>query len=168
MTKVKVVTGSDRNFFEKLLTQFPSGSTIFEEGDLGTTMYIIQKGKVEIRKNIGGAEQVLSILEKGDFFGEMSILEGSPRSASAHALDDVEALEIDEATDLLKQLRRAAERIPKALQARAEQLAEALPPAPRGTGRGPRVRLRRLSHAADPQLLVMSLARPLSSFRSRD
>lgn len=97
MTKVKVVMGSDRNPFEKLKEKYPAGSMIFQEGELGTTMYIIQKGKVEIRKNIGGAEQVLSILEKSDFFGEMSILESAPRTASAHAVDDVEVLAIDEA-----------------------------------------------------------------------
>lgn len=98
MTKIKVVTGSERGMFDKLKVKFAPGSFIFQEGELGTTMFIIQKGSVEIRKNIGGAEQVLSILEKGDFFGEMSILEGSPRSATAHAMDEVEVIEIDEAT----------------------------------------------------------------------
>ncbi|HPR64401.1 MAG TPA: cyclic nucleotide-binding domain-containing protein [Thermoanaerobaculia bacterium] len=128
MTKVKVVTGSDRNFYEKLLVKFPIGATIFQEGELGTTMYIIQRGKVEIRKSIGGAEQILSILEKGDFFGEMSILEGAPRSASAHAVDEVEVLEIDEATfdQMLRTNQEIAVRMLRKLSRKLRQTTELL------------------------------------------
>jgi CRP-like cAMP-binding protein len=95
---VKVVTGKDRAPLENLIVSFKKGETIFNDGDLGTEMYIIQKGRVEIRKRFGSEVRTLSTLEKGDFFGEMSILEGLPRSAMAVAAEDCECLAINEAT----------------------------------------------------------------------
>jgi CRP-like cAMP-binding protein len=52
-----------------------AGDYVFREGELGTEMYIVQEGQVEILKRIGGEERQLAVLEKGDFFGEMSLLE---------------------------------------------------------------------------------------------
>ena len=52
-----------------------TGEYVFREGDLGTEMYIINEGKVEILNQVGDEEQILAVLEKGDFFGEMSVLE---------------------------------------------------------------------------------------------
>src|SRR5207245_4486858 len=60
-----------------------------------TEMYIIQSGTVELLKEIGGSTRVLSTLEKGDFFGEMSVLEDLPRTASARAKTDVELVKIN-------------------------------------------------------------------------
>jgi hypothetical protein len=74
------------------------GDIIFSEGEIGTEMYIIQSGTVELLKEIGGETRVLSTLEKGDFFGEMSVLEDLPRSASARAKTDVELVRINGAT----------------------------------------------------------------------
>ncbi|MEJ5165961.1 MAG: cyclic nucleotide-binding domain-containing protein [Thermoanaerobaculia bacterium] len=93
---MKFVKGSERE--EKNFLSFKKGEVIFREGDLGTEMFVIQKGKVEVRKKIGAEEQVLSVLEKGDFFGEMAILEGMPRSATAIALEDTDCIVINEAT----------------------------------------------------------------------
>jgi len=74
------------------------GDIIFSEGEIGTEMYIIQSGTVELLKDIGGETRVLSTLEKGDFFGEMSVLEDLPRTASARAKTDVELVRINGAT----------------------------------------------------------------------
>lgn len=63
----------------------PAGESIFLEGDLGTEMYIILEGRVRIEKRIRGESHLLSTLEKGDFFGEMGVLESTPRSADAVA-----------------------------------------------------------------------------------
>jgi hypothetical protein len=71
---------------------------IFREGDLGTEMYIIQEGKVEILKQFRGENQQLAVLGQGDFFGEMSILEDQPRAATARALTDVGLLQINGTT----------------------------------------------------------------------
>jgi hypothetical protein len=74
------------------------GDIIFSEGEIGTEMFIIQSGTVELLKEIGGETRVLSTLEKGDFFGEMSVLEDLPRTASARAKTDVELVRINGAT----------------------------------------------------------------------
>jgi hypothetical protein len=75
-----------------------NGETIFREGDLGTEMYIIQDGKVEILKHFRGENQQLAVLSQGDFFGEMSILEDQPRAATARAISDVTLLQINGTT----------------------------------------------------------------------
>lgn len=83
--------------FEKYKVSFQKGQLIFAEGDLGNEMFIIQNGKVRIFKNIDGFDQTLTVLEKGDFFGEMSVLEGLPRSAAAEAEEDCEVIKINSA-----------------------------------------------------------------------
>ncbi len=83
--------------FDKYRVSFSKGELIFPEGDLGNEMFIIQAGKVRIFKNIDGFDQTLTVLEKGDFFGEMSILEGMPRSASAEAEEDCDLIKINSA-----------------------------------------------------------------------
>ena len=80
------------------LLDFKDGDYIFREGDLGTEMYIIHEGKVEILSGSGSNETLLSVLEKGDFFGEMSILEDMPRAASARAVSPVKVLQINGST----------------------------------------------------------------------
>jgi len=72
----------------------PAGQSIFSEGDLGTEMFIIMDGRVRIEKRIRGESHVLSILEKGDFFGEMGVLESTPRSADAVAETEAKLLAI--------------------------------------------------------------------------
>jgi len=83
--------------FDKYKLSFHKGDLIFTEGELGSEMFIIQSGKVRIFKNIDGYDQTLTVLEKGDFFGEMSILEGMPRSASAEAEEDCDLIKINSA-----------------------------------------------------------------------
>lgn len=75
-----------------------AGDSIFREGDLGTEMYIIQEGQVEIIKRLEGEDQRLALLERGDFFGEMSILEDLPRTASARAVSECKLLQINGST----------------------------------------------------------------------
>lgn len=66
--------------------RFGAGASLFQEGDEGSEMYIILDGRVMISKFIPGAgEEALAILERGDFFGEMSLIDGEPRSADARA-----------------------------------------------------------------------------------
>jgi CRP-like cAMP-binding protein len=91
-------TGSERRDVPDFVIELPAGSHVFEEGDLGTEMYIIQDGKVEIFKRIEGRESRLAVLEKGDFFGEMSVLEDLPRTATARTLEDARLLQINGST----------------------------------------------------------------------
>lgn len=74
---------------------YAAGETIFAQGDLGTEMYIIQEGEVDIIKHLGAQSHVLSHLEKGDFFGEMAILEALPRTADARAITNVKLVAIN-------------------------------------------------------------------------
>lgn len=63
---------------------------VFREGDPGDSLYVVLGGEIRISKQIPGVgEEALAILERGGFFGEMSLIDGSPRSATAkaHAAD---------------------------------------------------------------------------------
>ncbi len=74
---------------------FQGGETIFEENDPGNSLLVIISGEVRItqRANVSG-EETLTVLKKGDFFGEMALLEDLPRSATALAHSDTFMLEI--------------------------------------------------------------------------
>ena len=66
--------------------RFPGGTFLFHEGDPGNEMYVVLEGQVMISKFIpGGGEEALAILGRGDFFGEMALIDGEPRSADAKA-----------------------------------------------------------------------------------
>jgi hypothetical protein len=75
-----------------------AGEFIFEEGDASTDMYIIEDGRVEILKRRIGEEKSVAVLEAGDFFGEMSLLEETPREVSAKVVSDCSLLRIDHST----------------------------------------------------------------------
>ena len=79
---------ADKNPFAKFLNHFTKGTVLFHEGDEGEDMYIIQSGRVAIKKKVQHGETTLAVLEKGDFFGEMAVLERMPRSASAEMVED--------------------------------------------------------------------------------
>src|SRR5215203_2610837 len=80
--------------------RFTPGASLFQEGDEGSEMYIILEGRAMISKYIPGAgEEALAILERGDFFGEMSLIDGEPRSADARAHGGpLTVLALDQAT----------------------------------------------------------------------
>jgi CRP-like cAMP-binding protein len=66
--------------------EFKINTHVFHEGDPGTSMFIIFEGKVRISKMVPGiGEEALAILERGQYFGEMSLIEDGPRSADAIA-----------------------------------------------------------------------------------
>ena len=67
----------------KVNRQFPRNATIINDGDTTNAIYLILKGRVKVCKtNEEGREVVLSILDEGEHFGEMSLLDDKPRSAS--------------------------------------------------------------------------------------
>lgn len=75
---------------------FKAGENIINEGDFGNCLYIIRHGNVKVTASLqndsdsDSDEIVLSFLSKGDYFGEMSLITGDPRSASIIAEDDVD------------------------------------------------------------------------------
>jgi len=81
--------------FSRFTRVFESDEIIFSEYEPGDTFYVIQSGKVKLLKNDGEFERSLDILQPPEMFGEMAILEGSPRSATAIAVDEVKALEFN-------------------------------------------------------------------------
>lgn len=86
---------ADDVLFNKYGHVVDNGKVIFREGEEGDRMYIIQEGTVRISKKIGEKEYTLAVLEKGDFFGEMAIVNRVRRSATATAGETVKYLEFD-------------------------------------------------------------------------
>jgi len=78
------------------VVKVPVGATLFEYGDPGDSLYLVRSGGVEIFFRDDTGERI--VLEKaaaGDFFGELSLLDGGPRQASVVVTDDLEALRLD-------------------------------------------------------------------------
>ena len=70
------------------------GHHFFREGDDSQVMYVLQRGQVEIYKTWQSTSKALRIMSPGDCFGEMALIDLFPRSASALALENCEALQI--------------------------------------------------------------------------
>lgn len=71
---------------------FGAGDVIFKEGDAAQELFVIQRGKVEIRLG----NHVLATLADYDIFGEMALIDAAPRSATAVALTDVKLVPVGE------------------------------------------------------------------------
>jgi len=71
---------------------FIADDVIFREGDKAEALFVIETGRVEIH----GGHRVLAILGPGEFFGEMSLIDPSPRSATAVAATDVTLVPVSE------------------------------------------------------------------------
>ena len=68
---------------------FKKGTEIIKEGTSSDCAYIIESGRVQVSKTMSnGEEQVIGILEENDIFGEMSLIDSLPRSATVLALED--------------------------------------------------------------------------------
>jgi CRP-like cAMP-binding protein len=81
--------------FGRFSRTFKSGDIIFSEYEIGDTFYLIQSGRVQLVKLVGDIERTLDVLQPSEMFGEMAILENSPRSATAIAMDEVNVLEFN-------------------------------------------------------------------------
>ncbi|MCX7039916.1 MAG: cyclic nucleotide-binding domain-containing protein [Spirochaetes bacterium] len=87
----------DKSTFESHLRFLDEGAVVFRENDPGGEMYLIIQGEVEIRKATGASSnKTLTILKKGDLFGEMAIIEKKPRSATAVATQPSKLLVLNE------------------------------------------------------------------------
>jgi CRP/FNR family cyclic AMP-dependent transcriptional regulator len=75
------------------LQRYKRDETIFHQGDPGSMLYIIKAGQVKIyTTSLDGEDVILNVLTDGDFFGELSLLDGEPRSANATAMDATQVL----------------------------------------------------------------------------
>jgi CRP-like cAMP-binding protein len=87
----------DLSVFNRFAITKKAGEIIFCEFEPGDAFYLIQSGKVKIVKIVGDLEKTLDILNPGEFFGEMALLEEAPRSATIMAVTDVKLLEFNRA-----------------------------------------------------------------------
>ncbi len=78
--------------------EYAPGEVLFREGESGDVMFVIQSGSVKISKNVGDYDKVLATLGPGEFFGEMAILNGKPRTATATVLEKTRCLLIEART----------------------------------------------------------------------
>ncbi len=81
--------------FARFAKTYEPDSVIISEFEPGETFYLIQSGAVQLLKCVNGSRKNLDILQAGEFFGEMAILENSPRSATCIAINKVEVLEFN-------------------------------------------------------------------------
>jgi CRP/FNR family transcriptional regulator, cyclic AMP receptor protein len=78
------------------VVSFPAGRTLFNYGDPGDSLYVIRSGQVEIFvKDDTGERILLETAGRGAFFGELSLLDNGPRTASVLVTEDLEALRVD-------------------------------------------------------------------------
>jgi CRP-like cAMP-binding protein len=80
-----------------MVQMYPRDNLLFAEGESGDTLYTIQSGAVKITKIVNNQEVVLAVLNKGDIFGEMAILENKPRAATAEIYEDSVLLAVNQA-----------------------------------------------------------------------
>jgi CRP-like cAMP-binding protein len=113
----------DRAAAEIYGRDFPAGAVVFDEGDPGSRLYVIQQGQVRIVKRTGGRAVTLARLGPGEFFGEMALLDRQPRSASAVVDEPARLLELDEAAfaSLVTERGEVALRILKRLSGRLRE-----------------------------------------------
>lgn len=84
--------------FARFGRDFEAGEVLFREGDPGDTMFVIQSGTVRISKRVGVREKTLAVLGMGEFVGEMAILNGKARTATATVVTPAKCLTISAKT----------------------------------------------------------------------
>ncbi len=82
----------ESDLFSRFGQELQAGTVIFKEGEEGDQMFIIQDGRVKVSRAIGGKEQLLAVLGKGDFFGEMALVTRERRTATVTTLEAVRLL----------------------------------------------------------------------------
>ncbi len=96
--KIPIFSGLNRRHLKRLSKlmvprSFKPGNVIIKEKDQAAGVFVITSGKVEVVRGADGDKpEVLAILGGGDFFGEMALFEGFPRSATVRCLEDTECL----------------------------------------------------------------------------
>ncbi len=95
LQRISLFQGISRREFGHLfqalvIRSYAPGEILFHEGDIGRALFILESGRVEISRNtLDNGTQPVAILNPGDYFGEMSLLDERPRSATAAAMEPV-------------------------------------------------------------------------------
>jgi len=82
------------SFVDELGVRLSEGTTVFRQGDPGGSVYVIRAGRVRVIKESAGKRRVVTTLGPGDFFGEMAVVTGRPRSATVEVVEDAELLKV--------------------------------------------------------------------------
>jgi CRP-like cAMP-binding protein len=98
---MKLLTDEAR-FEHELVQTYLTGECIFEEGDVGRDLYVVQQGEVQILKNLNKEKIEIARFQKGDFFGDMALLQSIPRYAGAYAVGETKLLLLKPAGFLVK------------------------------------------------------------------
>ena len=104
--------------------QFEAGEVIFHENEIGETAYVIEKGRVEVLKTLDGKKVHLAYIGSGEPFGEMSIIDEKPRSATVIAVEQTIASELHR-DEFVQALQRHPEVTMSLLKVLFERLREA-------------------------------------------
>jgi CRP-like cAMP-binding protein len=123
---VAALGASDREALaaEAKRRRFKRDEVVFDKDDPGESLFIIDEGSVRIYlPSLQGADLTLALLGPGDFFGDMALLDGRPRSASAAALQETETVALDRA-DFIAVIRSRPEAAMAVLAAVARRLRE--------------------------------------------
>ena len=100
----RIFEGIETDLLEQIapsvhVVQLAEGEVIFREGDPGDLLYLVGEGSVRISKSgRGGEQETLGVIQPGNFFGEMALLDGQPRSAMATAVGNTLLGTVDEPT----------------------------------------------------------------------
>src|SRR5262249_4645648 len=73
---------------------FAPGEAVIRAGEAGSSMFVLHNGRVQVQVNENGRSRTVAVLNEGDFFGEMALFTGEPRTANVVALEETEVLEI--------------------------------------------------------------------------
>ena len=121
--------------------KYRSGEVILTEGTPGDVMYLIEWGRVEVLSRTDGRSRILAVLGEGDFFGEMALLTGNPRSATVRAVTDVDLLALyqPDFDELVLKYPTLAVTLGRVLSQRLRRAGEYLAGELRGTAAGARV-----------------------------
>ncbi len=100
----KLLNEADRNALAEVvdLVKLEEGEILFRENEPGESLFLVRTGEIELYiKDTTGQKIVLTVAKGGDFFGEISLLDSGPRSATAAALSPAELVELDRGDLLL-------------------------------------------------------------------
>jgi CRP-like cAMP-binding protein len=73
---------------------FAPGEAVIKAGDEGASMFVVHRGRVQVLVTENGRPRTIAVLSEGDFFGEMALFTGEPRTANVVAMEETEVLEI--------------------------------------------------------------------------
>ena len=113
---------ADQSLADRFGVHLKAGTTVFRQGDPGGSMYVIRAGKVRVLTESHGRQRVVTTLGPGDFFGEMAVVTGRPRSASAEVVEEAELLKVpaDKLQDMVTGAGEVAIRLIRHLAERLE------------------------------------------------